>query len=49
MICVSYVQYSVENESLKLGVGVSADDMGLAVHIEIIAVALEIDIHKKSL
>lgn len=44
------MQCSVENASLKLlAVGINANDTGLAVQIEIIAVALEIDIDKKGL
>lgn len=36
------------NAGLKLlAVGINAKDIGLSVQIEIIAVALEVDIHKK--
>lgn len=44
------MQCSVEKESLKhLAVGINANDTGLAVQIEIIAVALEVDFDKKGL
>lgn len=34
------MQYSVKNASLKLGGGVNAKDIGLAVQIEIVAILL---------
>lgn len=43
------MQYSVENENPKLGVGISVKDISLAAKIEIIAVALEVDTDQKGL
>lgn len=42
------MQYLDANIGLKLlTMGINAKDIGLSVQIEIIAVALEVDIHKK--